>query len=100
VSVTDNVVTYQNVHITVPWDVSNPAKAIELATQAAAGKGLQLTDGKLTLEVSSDGKTLRLDGRSYGALRQGDRVVLMSDGTLTVNGVDRAAEAPTTTSTK
>jgi hypothetical protein len=89
VSAVGNELTYQNVHVKVPWDVSDPVATVKAATEAAAGKGLKLSDGKTALEISSDGKTLRLDGRDCGPLGPGDRVVLTRDGKLTVNGADR-----------
>ena len=96
VSVVGDELTYQNVHVKVPWDVSDPVATMKAASEAAAGKGLKLSDGKTTLEISSDGKSLRLDGRDCGALQPGDRIVLTRDGKLTVNGTARPSPPSTT----
>ena len=100
VVVTGHVAAYQNIHIEVPWDMNDPARTVATAQEAAAGKGLKLTDGTSTLAISSDGKTLRLNGRDYGTLHFGDHVVLSKDGKLKVNGVERQPESPTTANSK
>src|SRR5690242_6169786 len=41
VNVTGNVVTYQNVHVEVPWNVSDVAAIVKMSQQAAAGSGLR-----------------------------------------------------------
>ena len=94
VSVTGHVAAYQNIHIEVPWDINDPVRMVATAQDAAAGKGLKLSDGTSTLEISSDGKSLRSNGRDYGTLHFGDHVVLTKDGKLTVNGVERQPELP------
>ena len=92
VSVAGNVAAYQDIHVTVPWSLSDPAALAKPATDAAAGRGLRLTDGTTTLEIASDGRSVRLNGRPYGGLNPHDRVVLTKDGKLTVNGAERPAE--------
>jgi hypothetical protein len=96
VSITVNVVTYQNVHIDVPWRIDDPVQAVRLAQDAAAGKGLKLSDGKTTLEISSDGRRLTLNGKPCGNVQEGDRVALTADGKLFVNGAERLPQPPAT----
>jgi hypothetical protein len=55
ISVTGNTVNYQNLRIEVPWDMSDAANAVRIAAEAAAGKGLKLSDGNDTLVIASDG---------------------------------------------
>lgn len=98
VSVVGNVVTYQNVHVRVPWNASDVAEVVRMSQEAATGAGLTLKGGKWSLSVASDGRSLRLNGRDCGALKEGDWVVLSDDGKLTVNDVVRsAAQGPATT---
>ena len=96
VNVTGNVVTYQNVHVEVPWNVSDVAAIVKMSQQAATGSGLRLTDGKDMLAIASDGRSVQLNGQPYGAVKPGDRVVLTKDGKLTINGVPRSPEPPAT----
>jgi hypothetical protein len=53
---------------------------------------LKLAEGTQILEIGADGKSVRLNGVSYGALKPGDHVVLTKDGILMVNEVARAPE--------
>jgi hypothetical protein len=99
VSVVGNAVTYQNLHIEVPWSMSDPANALKIATDAAAGNGLKLTDGKDSLIVASDGRSIELNGRSYGAVNPGDRIALTAGHKLMVNGSERAAQQRSATTT-
>jgi hypothetical protein len=98
VNVTGNVLTYQNVHVEVPWNVADVASLVKISQEAASGAGLTLTDGKSTLSIASDGRSIRLNGHAYGELKAGDHVVLSKEGKLTVNDVERAAApGPATT---
>jgi hypothetical protein len=94
VSVTGKVVTYQNVHVEVPWDPSDVAEVVRMSQEAAAGNGLTLKREQWSLVIASDGRSMRLNGRDCGALKEGDSVVLSNDGKLTVNGVVRSAAPP------
>ncbi len=96
VNVTGNVVTYQNVHVEVPWNVSDVAAIVKMSQQAATGAGLRLSDGKDALVIASDGRSVQLNGQPYGAVKPGDRVVLTKDGKLTINGIPRSPEGPAT----
>ena len=85
-----NVLTYQNVAVEVPWDVSDPVMLIKLSQEeAASGAGLKLTDGKSTLNIAPDGRSLQLNGRAYGPLKERDHVVLTKEGKLMINGTER-----------
>ena len=101
VSVVGNAVTYQSLHIEVPWDMSDPSNALKIATDAAAGKGLKLSDGKDTLIVASDGRSIELNGRSYGAVSPGDKILLTAQHKLMINSSERAPQqrAATTATT-
>ena len=96
VNVTGNVVTYQNVHIHVPWNAPDPTTLVKLSQDAASGAALKLTDGKNTLIVASDGHSIRLNGQACGPVKPGDTVVLTNDGKLTVNTTPRLPEASAT----
>jgi hypothetical protein len=78
--VVGNVVTYQNVHVRVPWNASDVAEVVRMSQEAATGAGLTLKGGKWSLSIASDGRSLRLNGRDCGALKEGDWVVLSDDG--------------------
>lgn len=56
-SVNGNEVTFQNVHIEVPWDASDVAGLVKMSQDAAGGAGLRLSDGKNTLLIASDGRS-------------------------------------------
>ena len=96
VSVNGNVVTFQNVHIEVPWDVSDVAGVVKMSQEAASGAGLKLSGGKNTLLIASDGRSIQLNGQPFGALKAGDNVQLTSEAKLIVNGIERAPERPST----
>lgn len=91
VNVTGNVVTYQNVHVQLPWNVSDVAELVRISQEAATGAGLTLKNADRTLWLASDGRSIRLNGSDFGALKAGDQVVLSNDGKLTLNGIGRAA---------
>ena len=95
VSVNGNVVTFQNVRIEVPWDVSDVAGVVKMSQEAARGAGLKLSDGKNTLLVASDGRSIQLNGQPCGALKAGDNVQLTKEGKLIVNGIERHPDEPT-----
>jgi hypothetical protein len=98
VNVVGNVVTYQNVHVRVPWNASDVADVVRMSREAATGAGLTLKGGKWTILIASDGRSLKLNGRDCGELKEGDWVVLSADGKLTVNDVVRSAgSGPATT---
>jgi hypothetical protein len=92
VNVSGNVVTYQNVHVEVPWNVSDVAELVRISQEAASGAGLTLKNGNKSLSIASDGRSIRLNGHDCGALKPGDHVVLSNDGKLRVNDVERWAE--------
>jgi hypothetical protein len=94
VSVVGNSVNYQNLRIEVPWDMSDAANAVRIAAEAAAGKGLKLGDGKDALVIASDGRSVELNGQSYGAVKPGDHVVLTRDHKLLVDGAERSPQSP------
>jgi hypothetical protein len=95
VSVAGNTVNYQNLRIEVPWDMSDAANAVRIATEAAAGKGLKLSDGKDTLLIASDGRS----GQPYGQVKAGDHITLGKDHKLFVNGAERSPQPSSTTAT-
>jgi hypothetical protein len=95
VSVVGNTVTYQNVHVEVPWRVDDVSQIMRMAQEAAAGKGLKLSDGETTVEISSDGRRVSLNGKACGNVQEGDRVTLRGDGKLLVNGAERATQPAT-----
>jgi hypothetical protein len=71
---------------------------LRISQEAAAGNDLTLKGGRWSLLIASDGRSMRLNGRDCGALKEGDSVVLANDGKLTVNGIVRsAAQGPATT---
>jgi hypothetical protein len=86
---------FQNVHVQLPWNL-DPVVIIKVSPEAASGMGLKLSDGKQDLEIPSDGRSLRFNGRDFGALKPDDRVVLTSDGKLTVNSQERQPVPATT----
>jgi hypothetical protein len=99
VSVVGNAVTYQNLHIELPWSMSDPANALKIATDAAAGNGLKLTDGKDSLIVASDGRSIELNGHPFGAVSPGDKIMLTAQHKLMVNGSERVPKQRSATTT-
>ncbi len=55
--------------------------------QGVIGNGFKWSGGSLSLEVV-DGEII-FNGKKCGALNQGDRVRVTSDGALLINGVER-----------
>lgn len=47
-----------------------------------------------SVKAKTDGKTLTVDGKNYGALKSGDVVDLREKGRVLVNGTERTPVAP------
>lgn len=99
VSANDKQIIYQNLHIFLPWEVEQ-GKLVAITMEAASGKGLTLAKEKTELKISSDGRSVTLNGQDYGNVKPGDRIVLQADGKLMVNDAERKPQAGAATSPK
>jgi len=57
-------------------------------------RGLKVTDGKSTLEILGEEKSVVLNGQKYGVAHPGDHVTLKADGKMLINGSERKPEIP------
>src|SRR5438445_13889645 len=80
-----NVVTYNNIAVEVPWRVDDPLSLLKVVD----ARGLKVTDGKSTLEILGEEKSVVLNGQKYGVAHLGDHVTLKADGKMLINGSER-----------
>ena len=86
-----NVVTYNNIAVEVPWRVDDPLSLLKVVD----ARGLKVTDGKSTLEILGEEKSVVLNGQKYGVAHPGDHVTLKADGKMLINGSERKPDVPT-----
>lgn len=64
----------------------------ETSSSSSGTDGIEF-DGE-SVKAKTDGKTLTVDGKNYGALKAGDVVNLREKGKVLVNGSERSAATP------